>query len=523
MNSPTLKRVIRLDNMPMNETYFTSEGYLRDKPILTRVGIFEYTNSDGSIRRELRLPEEVFDPESLASYKGKPIICTHDAGLIDKDNVSDEGIGTILSEGIKDGDNVRADIVIHDTDILKETKMRELSLGYSLDLDEEPGEWNGKHYDAIQRNIRINHLALVGEARAGDKARLNIDGRDSEKSLKGGKGMKNSHTARTDGILSAEELEQAIAEYKANRKNSATPAQDGEEGKPIMSTPPVMKQPMKEPVVKPVEKKEDEDEDKPVSPMDTNEAIEEKVAAIKDKHEDEDPDLQKLYDIIDSLLAERQFKAADCKSMDGEDEEDVFEKDCIVKDSEDETEVKKPAFMEDEDDFELTDKKKKNKAPFIDEDDADEDIPDTNEEEAANLDDDDEDIPVKTPEEVDDDKPLNTDSVDAIVRARIQVGMMGRALNMDGLESMKLRDARKAIIKAVRPSMNLDGKSNAFVRAAYEMACDEIRSRRQKDTRYQKRQMFNGLRKDSADNSGSANAARERMIARQQNRNNKED
>lgn len=58
-----------------------------DNPILTRVGIFEYQNPDGTIRRELRLPEEVFAPESLASYKGKPVILTHEAGMIDTENV----------------------------------------------------------------------------------------------------------------------------------------------------------------------------------------------------------------------------------------------------------------------------------------------------------------------------------------------------------------------------------------------------------------------------------------------------
>ena len=42
-----------------------------------------------------------------------------------------------------------------------------MSLGYNLDLIEEPGEWNGEKYDAIQTNIRINHLAIVDKARAG--------------------------------------------------------------------------------------------------------------------------------------------------------------------------------------------------------------------------------------------------------------------------------------------------------------------------------------------------------------------
>ena len=56
-----------------------------------------------------------------------------------------------------------------------------MSLGYNLDLEETPGVWEGQPYDVIQRNIVINHLALVMEARAGDQARLNIDGRDQKR------------------------------------------------------------------------------------------------------------------------------------------------------------------------------------------------------------------------------------------------------------------------------------------------------------------------------------------------------
>ena len=140
-NAPKLSRVIRLDSLPVNSTYFTEEGYLVDHPVLTSIGIFEYTNSDGSVRRELRLPEEVFKPESLKTYKGKPIIITHDAGLITKDNVGEEAIGTILSEGYQDGDDVRAEIIIHDTDEMKSVGLKELSLGYNLTLDETPGVW----------------------------------------------------------------------------------------------------------------------------------------------------------------------------------------------------------------------------------------------------------------------------------------------------------------------------------------------------------------------------------------------
>ena len=133
------ERVQRFDSLPLDATYFTDEGYLVDHPIVTSVGIFVYHNPDGSERRELRLPEEVFAEKSLASYKGKPIIITHDAGYVDTENVQEEGIGTILSNGYRDGNDVRAEIVIHDVDSVKRSGMRELSCGYNLRLDETPG------------------------------------------------------------------------------------------------------------------------------------------------------------------------------------------------------------------------------------------------------------------------------------------------------------------------------------------------------------------------------------------------
>ena len=105
-----------------------------------------------------------------------------------------EIVGTILSEGFRDGSDVRCKVVIHDIDKVKKTPYRELSLGYNLDLIEEPGEWNGEPYDAIQTNIRINHLAIVESARAGEQAHLNLDGKkvelDDKKSKGGNSAMK---------------------------------------------------------------------------------------------------------------------------------------------------------------------------------------------------------------------------------------------------------------------------------------------------------------------------------------------
>ena len=53
-----LRKVSRLDSIPLGAAYFTKEGYLRDRPVVTTCGTFEYEDN-GSVHYELRLPEDV--------------------------------------------------------------------------------------------------------------------------------------------------------------------------------------------------------------------------------------------------------------------------------------------------------------------------------------------------------------------------------------------------------------------------------------------------------------------------------
>lgn len=434
-----LKRVRRLDSIKLNEkdkTYFTEEGYLVDHPILTSVGIFEYLNLDGSIRKELRLPEHVFSKESLRTYKGKPIIITHDAGVVDKKNVEKEQIGTILTAGYQDGEDVRAEIIIHNTDAMKDSRLKELSLGYSLDLIEEPGEFNGEHYDAIQTNIIINHLALVENARAGEQARLNIDG-STEPELKGGK-KEMEETKKMDTSLSPEELKKAIEDYKAKKaETQAVGSTDGAaeeknvcEEKTDNGIPAEEKGNTPQEIAQLVKDRKDK-RDSEYDPKELEEAVE----VIK--RQDEDIDM--LLACLENLLT--------AEKMDSQDE------------------------------------------PII-------------EEKADSAD--------------DDSKSLNADSADQIFRQRLGICRVGDKLNMDGLESKSIIDGKKAIVKKVLPEMRLDGKSKAYIDAAYDMAVAEVNKR--KDCDYQRDQMTQKQNKDRFDgkqNISMASSARQRMIERE--------
>ena len=81
-----------------------------------------------------------------------------------------------MSVGRQDGDNVTAEIVIHDTSMV-DGGNKDLSCGYTLNLDEESGVYNGQPYTHRQRDIKYNHLAIVKAGRAGN-ARLNLDSMD---------------------------------------------------------------------------------------------------------------------------------------------------------------------------------------------------------------------------------------------------------------------------------------------------------------------------------------------------------
>lgn len=174
----SVQRYERLDSWMLVGCAVTdADGFLRDSPIVARTGIYIYQQPDGTIIREYRPPEEVFDTDSKASFVGKPIVVGHPAsGIVNSDTAQDLAIGTILSSGYqKDETNIACDIVIHNPSAIGEK--RGLSLGYRVDIEEAPGITpDGQQYDVIQRNIRINHLAVVDRGRAGAKARLNLDG-----------------------------------------------------------------------------------------------------------------------------------------------------------------------------------------------------------------------------------------------------------------------------------------------------------------------------------------------------------
>lgn len=147
--------------------------------VATRVGVFDYEDptKPGGIFREYRPADEVLDPASIVTLDGVPFTIEHPDDGVDAGNARELTHGWVLEVKV-DGDLVLARIRVATEDALAaiQAGKLELSCGYTTKLDLVAGVTDrGEAFDAIQRDIRYNHLALVDLARAGHVARLRFD------------------------------------------------------------------------------------------------------------------------------------------------------------------------------------------------------------------------------------------------------------------------------------------------------------------------------------------------------------
>lgn len=169
----------RLDRSELRRPERHPSAYLRVDAHISRAGVFVYRNPDGTERREYRPPEEVFKADSLRSFELLPLTNEHPAiGLLSPANARDYQVGTVGQDVRKDGEFIRASLVVTDGDTIAdlESGKVELSCGYVCDLEESSGVTpEGERFDCIQRDVRGNHVALVSTGRAGRDVRVRMD------------------------------------------------------------------------------------------------------------------------------------------------------------------------------------------------------------------------------------------------------------------------------------------------------------------------------------------------------------
>lgn len=165
-----------------------ADGYMKVRARSARVGVYDYLGAEvdpegkrfkaGEIVKVYRPAEEVFATDSLASFVAKPITDNHPAVPVNSRNWKDHARGTVFGAVDEDGarNYVSFDLAFMDAALIDaiDSGKRELSNGYSCDLAFEDGTApDGTRYQAVQRNIRGNHVAVVDRGRAGPECRVN--------------------------------------------------------------------------------------------------------------------------------------------------------------------------------------------------------------------------------------------------------------------------------------------------------------------------------------------------------------
>jgi len=169
----------RFDIGKFSKVKKTRQGYWKADGFATRTGVFTYRLPNGTLQRELRLSEEVFKPDSMETLKQVPMTNDHpSSGMLDTENTKQFSVGFTGENVRKVDDFLAVGLTITDKeaiDSIKDLGKQELSCGYKCQLEFKPGTFDGVEYDAIQRNITYNHLAIVGKGRAGPNARIRLD------------------------------------------------------------------------------------------------------------------------------------------------------------------------------------------------------------------------------------------------------------------------------------------------------------------------------------------------------------
>ena len=177
-----MKPSYRYDKGEIRNTHINEDGFLISDSIITRTGVFIYKNADGSLRRELRHPDDILKQDSIRTLKMLPITLMHPPEKkVDSMNASRLSKGFTGEDITIDGKFIRNKLKICDQEAINAVQggMQELSLGYTVMLVEENGEYDGQNFDFRQTEVVYNHLAIVPSARAGNEARIVMDENDA--------------------------------------------------------------------------------------------------------------------------------------------------------------------------------------------------------------------------------------------------------------------------------------------------------------------------------------------------------
>ena len=203
-------------------------GYLNVTARIARTGLHTYAGDeipgghfkDRAVVHVLRPASEVFAKDALASFANLPITLGHPEAGVHADNYQKTAVGVSTGTPVRDGEYLKVELSIRDAETVAqiiEAGGMQISNGYTVDLDTTSGTTSGgDSYDAIQRNIRGNHIALVDAARCGPACRIGVaDCTCASCQLKEEQGMPENKLKTDEGEDTPESVETLMSKIEA--------------------------------------------------------------------------------------------------------------------------------------------------------------------------------------------------------------------------------------------------------------------------------------------------------------------
>jgi hypothetical protein len=153
----------------------TADGYMAAMPRVARTGIQLYRGRevgrpDKDIVRIYRPEAEVFKKDSVSTFTGKPFTNDHPPVPVTSKNWKDYSVGITGEDILRDGEHVRVPMVLMDERAISDVRggKSQLSVGYTCDIAWGEGTTpDGQVFDGQQKDITVNHIAIVRAARGG--------------------------------------------------------------------------------------------------------------------------------------------------------------------------------------------------------------------------------------------------------------------------------------------------------------------------------------------------------------------
>ena len=212
------------DVTTISKREISPQGYLIAPAVIGRTGVQTYTRGelglDGDPRalvRLMRTADEVFRPETIASFENVPITDGHPSGGVNAQNWAKLSKGEVRDVSKADGDLLGGKSIVKDGAMVSKVVAGKgaLSCGYSFNLDLTPGEG----FDGYMRDILGDHVAVVDVPRGGPVCRIADRGNQTEEQI-----TMSTRKIAVDGLprfeideLAAEAIETHVKKLAADR------------------------------------------------------------------------------------------------------------------------------------------------------------------------------------------------------------------------------------------------------------------------------------------------------------------